>query len=421
MSKPKVIIIGGGFGGLNAAISLRKADIDILVIDKTNHHVFQPLLYQVASAALSPANIASPIREILRHQKNTSVMMANIVSIDKDKRTVIAQNGDHFDYHYLIIAVGSAHAYFGHPEWEAFAPSLKTLQDAIKIREHVLMAFEMAERCEDNAQAAKFLRFVIIGGGPTGVEMAGAVAEIAKKSMFKNFRKIKPEQSEIYLIEGQSHILPTYPERLTLIAKNDLQKMGVNVINDKLVTDVNSNGVKVGDIFLETANIIWAAGNQASPLLETLNIPLDRQGRAILGKDLSIPGYPEVFVIGDAACAMDQQGKMLPGIAPVAIQEGRYVARLIKEQVPFEKRRPFRYFDKGMMATIGKAKAVAVFGKLQFSGYFAWMTWCFVHILYLISFRNRAIVMLQWCFWYMTGKRNVRLITRSIENFFYRE
>lgn len=416
MTKAKVIIIGGGFGGINAAKAFRKSDIDVLVIDKTNHHVFQPLLYQVASAALSPGDIASPIREIVKHQPNTTVIMADIVSIDTTKKQVVADDGKAFSYDYLIIATGAMHSYFGHPEWEAFAPGLKTLRDAICIREHILIAFEKAERCENLDEASKYLRFVIIGGGPTGVEMAGAVAEIAYKTMFKNFRKIKPEQSEIYLIEGQSHVLPSFPVSLSNIARRDLERLGVKVMTDTRVTDIRENGVYLGERLIETVNVIWAAGNQASPLLQSLPVPLDRQGRGIVEPDLSIPGYPDVFIIGDAAHAKGKDGLPLPGMAPVAIQQGRYVANIIKKGIDPSKRRAFKYLDKGMMATIGKAKAVATMGKLSFSGYLAWFAWCFIHIRYLISFRSRALVMLQWVFLYIWGKHTVRLITRSIDD-----
>ncbi|MFA6916451.1 MAG: NAD(P)/FAD-dependent oxidoreductase [Parachlamydiales bacterium] len=417
MAYTKVIIIGGGFGGLNAAKALRKADIDLLVVDKTNHHVFQPLLYQVASAALSSGNIAAPIREILRHQSNTSVLMATIDKIDLANKEIRALNGDTYKYDYLIIAPGSNHSYFGHNEWEAFAPGLKTIPDAVRIRERILLAFEMAERCDSYTEAANYLRFVIVGGGPTGVEMAGAIAEIAHKSMFKNFRKIKPEQSEIYLIEGTDQILNTYPPRLSDVAKRDLEKMGVQVLTSKKVTNINERGVFLGDELIETHNVIWAAGNETSPLLKTLGTPLDRMGRAIVEHDLSVPGHPEVFVIGDAALTKSADGNPLPGIAPVAIQQGKYVAKIIASNTPSDQRQPFKYFDKGMMATIGKAKAIALVGSFGFSGFFAWLAWGLIHIFYLVSFENRSLVMMQWMFWYFTGKRQQRLIARPINDY----
>ena len=404
MANPRVIIIGGGFGGMNAAKSLKHADVDLLVIDKTNHHCFQPLLYQVATAALSSGSIANPIREVLRNQANTQVIMANVDSIDKNNHTVLISNGETIEYDYLIVATGATHSYFGHPEWEAYAPGLKTVIDAVIIREKILLAFELGERCEDLKDAEKYLRFVIVGAGPTGVEMAGAIAEIARKTLFKNFRKIKPEQSKIYLIEGLGQVLSTYPPKLGAYARRELESMGVTVMTDTKVTEVTADGVFIGDEFIEAANIIWAAGNEASPLLKTLNVALDKQGRALVEPDLSLPGHPEVFVIGDAACLKDDKGFCLPGLAPVAIQEGHYVARIITKKILKKDRKPFRYFDKGTMATIGKAKAVAVTKKLTMTGYIAWLAWCFIHILYLISFRNKFIVMISWMFMYMTGR-----------------
>jgi len=415
MRKTKVIIIGGGFGGLNAAKKLRKADVEILMIDKTNHHVFQPLLYQVASAALSPGNIAVPLREILYRQDNTTVIMAHISKIDKEKKCVIASNGDIYPYDYLIVAVGAHHSYFGHDDWAPHAPGLKTISDAVRIRERILLAFECAERLGGGPETMKYLRFVIVGGGPTGVEMAGAIAEIAHHTMFRNFRFIKPELSEIYLVEGEKQILPPYSPKLAGIAQEDLEKMGVKVICGNHVTNITPESVSIGDQVIETTNVIWAAGNKAAPVLQTLDVPQDRGGRVIVGPDLSIPDHPEIFVIGDAAHALDEEGKPLPGIASVAIQQGIYAAKLIKKQVPHKKRKPFLYFDKGTMATIGKAKAVAVVGKKEFSGFFAWLAWGLIHIFYLISFRNRLIVMMQWFFWYLTGRRHVRLIKPAIE------
>lgn len=412
----KVVIIGGGFGGLNVAQALKKTRLDVLVIDKTNHHLFQPLLYQVASAALSPGEIAIPIREILRKNENTSVIMGEVVQVDKKNRRLTLANNETIDYDYLVLAVGARHSYFGNPQWEKHAPGLKTIKDALKIREEILVSFEKAELLDNIKEAAKYLNFVIIGGGPTGVEMAGAIAEIAHKTMFKNFRRIKPEKSKIYLIEAGPHILPMYPSSLSQRAKKDLEKLGVCVMEGKKVTLVNEEGVQVDETFYPCKNVIWAAGNQASTLLKTLDVPLDRQGRVIVQPDLSIPNHPEIFVIGDAACAIGKDEKPLPGIAPVAIQEGKYVSRIIKNKVPGEKRRPFKYFDKGSMATIGKAKAIAMVGKLKFTGIIAWLMWCFIHIAYLIGFRSRLSVMVEWSLFYLTGQRGARLIYNSIEN-----
>lgn len=412
MAYAKVVIVGGGFGGINAAQRLSKAEVEVLVIDRTNHHLFQPLLYQVATAALATGDIAVPIRQILRHQANASVIMADVAAIELEKKRVRATNGDLFSYDYLIVAPGARHSYFGRPEWEEFAPGLKTLGDAVRIRERILLAFECAERCDSFSQAANYLRFVIIGGGPTGVEMAGDIAEIARKTMFKNFRKIKPEQSEILLVEGESHILNSYSTTLSERARHDLERMGVRVLTGKKVTAVDEKGVYFGDEFIETHNVIWAAGNQASPLLATLDVPLDRQGRVRVEPDLSIKGHHEVFVIGDAACLVGANGQPLPGVAPVAVQQGKYVARLIANKVPVDERPPFQYYDKGTMATIGTAKAIASMGRLQLTGFTAWMAWFFVHILYLVTFQNRLVVTVKWIFYFITGKRQQRLILR---------
>lgn len=411
----KIVIIGGGFGGLRVAQSLKKAKMDLLVIDKTNHHLFQPLLYQVATAALSPGEIATPIREILRHQNNTSVIMGDVVRINKAEHYVVLGNGDKVSFDYLVVAIGARHSYFGNDQWESFAPGLKTVQDALKIRENILISFEKAERLANLADAQKYLNFVLIGGGPTGVEMAGAIAEIAHKTLFKNFRRINPEKSKIYLLEALPNILPAYPVKLAQRAQKDLEKMGVIVITGKKVTNITKDGVQLENEFIPSQNVIWAAGNQVSPLLKSLDVPLDRAGRVIVEPDLSIPSHPEIFVIGDAASGKDKKGKPLPGIAPVAIQQGKYVAKLIEKQTPKEKRSPFRYLDKGSMATIGTSKAIATVGKFQFTGFIAWFAWCFIHILYLVSFRNRFGVLVEWVYCFITGQRGVRLVYHSID------
>lgn len=415
MSYPKIVILGGGFAGLNVAKGLKSAPLDVLVIDKTNHHLFQPLLYQVATAALSPGEISAPIREILHKQDNTSVIMGDVVNINKREKKLTLGNGDTVSFDSLVIAIGARHSYFGHDEWERFAPGLKTLQDALKIRDQVLISFEQAERLSSTSDAAKYLNFVVIGGGPTGVEMAGAIAEIAYKTLCRNFRKIDPEKSKIYLIEALPFILPVYPESLSLRAKKDLESMGVTVMTNTMVTAIDEDGVDIGGKFIPCRNIVWAAGNQVSPLLKTLDVPLDKAGRVMVQPDLSIPGEPNIFVIGDAAHAKGKDDKPLPGIAPTAIQQGKYVAKLLKEQLPPEKRKPFKYFDKGTMATIGKSKAVVVVGKWKVSGFIAWVMWCFIHVVYLVGFRNRLGVMIEWVYYFATGERGVRLIYRSIE------
>lgn len=416
MAYRKVVIIGGGFGGLTTAKSLKKAKIDLLLIDKTNHHLFQPLLYQVATAALSPGEIGIPIREILRHQQNVTVIMGDVVKIDKNLKQLNLLNGDTINYDYLVVATGAKHSYFGNDHWEEWAPGLKTLSDALEIRQRVLISFELAERMERFSDAEKYLNFIIIGGGPTGVEMAGAIAEIANKTMFKNFRRIKPEKSKIYLVEALPHILPVYPQSLALKAEESLRQMGVRVVTGKKVTDITSEGVQIEEMFIPCKNVIWAAGNQAGPLLKTLEVPLDRQGRVKVEPDLSVPDHPEIFVIGDAACAMGKENKPLPGIAPTAIQQGKYIADIILKEIPKAERKPFHYFDKGNMATIGTKKAVAFVGKLKFSGLIAWLAWCFIHVVYLIGFRNRFGVMVEWFYCFLTGQRGVRLIYRSIED-----
>jgi NADH:ubiquinone reductase (H+-translocating) len=415
MDYARVVVIGGGFAGLNVAKSLKKAKVQLTLLDKSNHHLFQPLLYQVATAALSPAEIAYPIREVFRRQKNAMVVMGDATSIDKENKRVILGNGDFIEYDYLVIATGARHSYFGNDHWERLAPGLKTISDALKIREHVLMSFEKAERINDLEESSKYLNFVIIGGGPTGVEMAGAIAEIAKTTLSGNFRRILPEDSRIFLIEGLPHILPVYSEKLSLSAKKDLEHLGVQVITGKKVTDITEEGVLVEDLFIESKNVIWAAGNQASPLLKTLDVPLDRQGRAIVNSDLTIPNHPEIFVIGDATHAKDIDGNPLPGTATVAIQQGRYVANILRDLIPQPERLPFRYFDKGSMATIGKGKAIAAIGSLEFTGLLAWLMWGLIHVAYLIGFRTKLGVLSEWIIVFFTGQRGVRIITKNIE------
>ncbi|MGR3973325.1 MAG: NAD(P)/FAD-dependent oxidoreductase [Candidatus Rhabdochlamydia sp.] len=414
MTQPKIIIIGGGFAGLNAAKALKKAPVDVWVIDKTNHHLFQPLLYQVASAALSPGEIAIPIREVLSSQENATVIMADVIAIDRVHKKVILSHGAHYSYDFLIVAPGARHSYFGNDAWEAYAPGLKTVQDALKIRESLLLSFEKAERATDLEEAAKHLNFIIIGAGPTGVEMAGAIAEISRQTLCKNFRRIKPETAKIYLIEAASRILPMYPESLSQRAKDDLTQLGVTVLEATKVTNVSSEGVHIETSFYPSYHVLWAAGNQASSLLKTLQTPLDRQGRVMVKDDLSLPDDPSVFVIGDAACILGKDQKPLPSIAPVAIQQGKYVAKLLLN--PHKPRKPFAYFDKGSMATIGRGKAIVSVGRLKMTGCFAWLMWCFVHIAYLIGFRSRLSVMVEWMFCYLTGKRGSRLIYTDRES-----
>lgn len=409
--KKKIVIIGGGFGGLTFAKNIDDKKYDVVLIDKNNHHLFQPLLYQVATAALSPGDISAPLREILRH-KNIEIIMGEAKEILPDEKKVVVDE-DEIKYDYLILAVGAKHSYFGNDYWENLAPGLKTLSDALEIRERILYSFELAEKYSDKFDVMPYMTFAIIGGGPTGVEMAGAIAEIAKVTMTRDFKKIDVSKTKIYLIEAAERILPTFDEKLSLVAKKDLESLGVTVLTNSYVSNVTSDGVFIkGNIFIKAKTIIWAAGNQASSLLLNLNCEKDKYGRAIVEKDLSLKNYPEIFVIGDAAAFKDKEGKFLPAIAPVAIQQGKYLAKIFNKEMPAEFRPAFRYFHKGHMATIGKARAVAQIGKLKFSGVLAWLAWTFVHVLFLIKFRNKLKVMLEWIIYYITNRHSVRIITR---------
>ncbi|PKL82931.1 MAG: FAD-dependent oxidoreductase [Ignavibacteriae bacterium HGW-Ignavibacteriae-3] len=411
--KKKVVIIGGGFGGLTAAKYLNKTDTEIILIDKTNHHLFQPLLYQVATAALSPGDIAAPIRTILKNQQNVRVIMGEVINIDPDSKKVFL-NDNQFSYDYLIVAVGSCHSYFGKDDWEKYAPGLKTISDALAIREKILLSFEKAERSHNDHDIGKFMTFVIVGGGPTGVELAGAIAEISRKTMLNEFRKIDSSKTKIILIEAQNRILSIYDPALSEKAKNDLESLGVTVRLNTTVTDINQSGVHLGGEFIETPNIIWAAGNVIPEIIKTLRTELDFYGRVKVDYDCSIKGHPEIFVIGDAALTL-QNGNPLPGVAPVAIQQGKYIAKVIAKNIPKQNRKAFRYFDKGNLATIGRAKAIMQIGKFTASGLIAWLAWVFIHILYLIGFRNRYKVLSEWIWYYITSRQGIRLITNKTD------
>lgn len=408
-NRKKVIIIGGGFAGLAAAKKLKNKSVDVILIDKTNHHLFQPLLYQVATAGLSPAYIAFPLRSIFRKSKNVQVILGEVKRIDRAEKKVYL-NGESYSYDFLIVAVGARHHYFGKDEWEKVAPGLKTLQDAINIREKILFAFEKAERITNPQEQQKYLNFVVVGGGPTGVEMAGAIAEIAKKTLVEDFKKIDPSKAKVYLIEAMDRILPSYPEDLSEKAKKDLEKLGVKVLLNTKVTDIQGEKVYINGKEIETATIIWAAGNKANPLIQQLKTEIDKMGRAIVTPFLTLKEDDSVFVIGDAAAVFDKNGNTLPGVSPVAITEGRYVAKSILRRLKNKTIKPYRYFDKGSLATIGKSKAVADFGWLRFSGFVAWLLWVFVHIFFLIGFKNRFIVMIEWIFAYFTHQKSARLI-----------
>ena len=409
---PRVIIVGAGFGGLTAAQRIAHLPVQGVVIDRKNHHTFQPLLYQVATAGLSPGEIATPIRSILRAQSNIEVLLEEVTDFNLDKKTVIT-NDQVLAYDYLIVASGATHAYFGHELWEPLAPGLKTIEDAIEIRRRVLLAFELAERQAMQGIPSMPLQFVVVGAGPTGVELAGTLAEIAHHAMTHEFRNVKPEQSRILLIEGGPRVLAAYSEALSSKAQKQLQHLGVEVRTSQTVTRIEPGAVWVGDERIAAAVVLWAAGVAASPLGRKLGVPLDRAGRVLVQSDLSIPAHPEVFVIGDLAALRDEQGKMLPGVAQVAIQQGKWAAETIARDLNHQPRRTFRYHDKGSLATIGRAAAVAQFGKFELSGYLAWLAWLFIHILFLIGFRNRIVVMVNWGWAYLTYQRGARLITGS--------
>ena len=409
--KPRVVILGGGFGGLYCARALRKAPVSITLIDRNNHHVFQPLLYQVATASLSPGEIASPLRHVLTRQSNVEVWRGEAVDVDLDGRVVVLADGL-VSYDYLIVATGARHAYFGHDEWEPLAPGLKTVDDAIEVRRRFLLAFEAAEREADAAARSRLLTFVVVGAGPTGVELAGAMAEIARKVIPRDFRFIDTRSARILLLEGGARVLPTYPPDLSAKAQRQLERLGVEVRTNALVTAIDPTGVSIGAERIEATNVFWAAGVLASPLGRTLGVPLDRAGRVIVEPDLSVPGHPEVFVVGDLAHAKQDEG-IVPGVAQGAMQGGAHAARQITRDLAGKPRESFRYWDKGNLATIGRAAAVADFGRIRVSGFPAWFVWVFVHILYLIGFRNRLVVMIQWAWAYLWYQRGIRLITRD--------
>jgi len=413
-ARARVVIVGAGFGGLNAALALARAPVQITIIDRKNHHTFQPLLYQVATAGLSPGEIAAPIRSIFRAYTNVEVLMAEVTGFDLDRRTVQTPEGD-VPYDYLIVAAGARHAYFGHDDWEPLAPGLKTIEDALEIRRRVLLAFELAERQVAAGDAAAPLNFVVVGAGPTGVELAGTLAEICRHALAHDFRSIDPTRAHIVLIEGGPRVLASYPEDLSGSAQDQLRRLGVEVLTSTTVTQIEPGAVHIGDTRLPAAVVLWAAGVAASPLGKKLGAPVDRAGRVQVLPDLSIPNHPEVFVIGDLAAVKDEHGKMLPGVAPVAIQQGRYVAEVIRRECKrnVDSHPAFHYWDKGSLATIGRAAAVAEFGRIHISGFIAWLAWLFVHILFLIGFRNRLLVFIQWAWSYVTYERGARLITGS--------
>jgi len=411
MSPPHVVIVGGGFAGLSAAKALRGKPVRVTLVDRRNHHLFQPLLYQVATATLSPGDIASAIRWILRHAGNVRVILGNVDAIDPVARRVHLDDGATLDYDYVIVAPGARHAYFGHPEWEQHAPGLKTLEDALEIRRRILLAFERAERESDPVTQRELLTFVLVGGGPTGVELAGTLAEIAHQTLRDDFRTIDTARARIVLVEAGPTILPSFPEKLRIAARRSLERLSIEVREGTAVTDIDSAGVWLGPERLDAGTVLWTAGVAASPLVATLGVPLDRAGRALVEPDLSIPGHPNVFVTGDAAAFLHQEGKPLPGVAQTAMQGATHAARMILNQIAGRPSETFVYRDLGNMAIVGRGSAIADLGRLQLSGPVAWLMWLFLHIFMLIGFRNRVLVLIQWAASYFTFQRSVRLIT----------
>jgi NADH dehydrogenase len=407
---PHVLIIGGGFAGLNAAKGLGNiSGIDVTLVDRTNHHLFQPLLYQVAMAGLSPADIAAPIRSILSGDRNTRVLQGEIVSLDFDRKLAVADFGE-LPFDYLILACGARHSYFGHDEWEEFAPGLKCLEQATEIRRRVLSAYEEAERSSNPDDRKRLLTFVIVGGGPTGVELAGAIGEMSRFTLAKDFRNIDARQARVILIEAGPKILPMFSDQQIARATRDLEHLGVQVWVRSAVTKIDAEGVEIGSERIRAATILWAAGVQASPLGKAAGLNVDRQGRVVVEPDLSVPGHPNVFVAGDQAVFTHQTGKPLPGTAPVAMQQGRYLARTIKRDLKGLPREKFHFVDKGQMATIGRSRAIVESGRLKVAGFAAWLMWLVVHIYYLTGFKNRLLVVLQWAWSYLSFRRGARLI-----------
>jgi NADH dehydrogenase len=413
-SRPKVVVVGGGFGGLSAVKALRGAEVDITILDRTNHHLFQPLLYQVAMAGLSPAEIAWPIRTILHRQKNARVVLGEVVGVSLDLKTVTFQDGEKIralDYDYLVLATGVKTSYFGHDEWEKYGIGLKDLDEAVEIRRRVLLAYEAAERTTDPEERRRLLTFAVIGGGPTGVELAGAVAELSRFVLARDFRSINPKATRVTLIEAGDRVLTAFSPELSQSALEQLRELNVEVMLNTKVTALDEKGVHLGDRLLEAGTIIWAAGVRATSLTKTLGVELDRAGRVVVEPDCSIPGHKEAFAVGDMALYTHQGGKPLPGVSPAAMQMGRFVARQIERDLEGKPRETFHYVDKGSMATIGRSRAIAEIGKLKLSGFPAWFAWLAVHIFFLIGFRNRAAVLFNWAYNYFAYQRGARIIT----------
>lgn len=407
----KVVIVGGGFGGISVAKKLKNTNLDVTIVDKRNHHLFQPLLYQVATAALSPGDVAVPIRSIFSSSDNIKTVLGEVTAIDKNANLLHFNKRSPLQYEYLVLATGSQYNYFGNDEWEDHAPGLKSIDDAISIRERILYSLEIADQLESEAEKEPYLTYAVIGAGPTGVEMAGAIAEIAKRNMMRDYRNINPDKTRVFLVEAGPKVLNGYPDSLSAKAQRDLEGMGVSVLLNQPVTDVTDEGITAGDINIQTPNIIWAAGVESSPILSSLSVEQDKMGRVFVDENLAVKGYSNIFVIGDAAHVKDSSGNPLPALAPVALQQGKYVGNKIKNSERGNETKPFSYTDKGSMATIGRAKAVADIKGFKFSGIAAWLLWSLIHIFFLIGFRNRLRVFAEWIWHYLTFKRGVRIIT----------
>lgn len=408
--RPHVLIVGGGFAGLWAARALARAPVRITLLDRGNHHLFQPLLYQVATAGLSSPDIAAPLRHILRKQENVTVLMGEAIAVDSAQNIVRMADGDTLGYDFLLLASGATHAYFGHDDWAAHAPGLKTLDDALLIRRRILSAFERAEASDDEAERKAQLTFAIVGGGPTGVELAGTLAEIARQTLKREFRRIDPRQARVLLLEAGPRVLSTFPESLSAKAQQQLERLGVEVRTGSAVTRIDAGSVTLGDERIATHTVLWAAGVAASPLARSLGVTLDRAGRVPVEPDLSVPGQPQIFVAGDLATLQQENGKPVPGVAPAAKQMGNHVAAAIQARIAGRATKPFHYQDWGNLATIGRRAAIVDLGKLRFSGFFAWSFWLVAHIFFLIGFRNRIVVLLDWAVAYWTHQRNARII-----------
>ena len=411
----KIIVIGGGFGGLSFLQKARKSKNEFILIDKTNHHLFQPLLYQVATAVLSPADITVPLRNLFKNDKNVKTILSEVKEINKEKKEVTLDSAEVINYDKLIVSAGSSYSFFGKNEWSKFAKGLKVINDALDIREKILKAFEKAENEKDERIRKRYLNFVIVGGGPTGVELAGSIAEIAYKNMTKEFRNFSSKDANIYLLEAGDRILPSYSENLAKKSYKYLIDLGVKVMTKERVENIEEMKVTTNKQVIDADNIIWAAGNEASPLIKHLDTETDNEGRALVNRDCSIKEDNEVYVIGDAANFITASGESLPGIAPVAIQQGRYVAHNIKKNIEKENRKPFKYSDKGTMATIGRFKAIGVVGNFELAGFTAWLFWSLIHLVYLIGYRSKILVAIEWIFAYFFNKRGTRLIYRDID------